>query len=102
MPVFINNPNDPPTQRMLDKLVAAGWASFSLKTDKPKESDPHGAEVKLPLTEKGRERLRDLFILFREIEQVSGKLQDDELPWLRAFAESAAMLKGGSEPPSRR
>jgi hypothetical protein len=104
MPIFYCNPDDPPFQRMLDKLTAAGWIKSSARRDRPKDLGPGGAEMVFQWTPQGRERLMQVLALFTEIEQASATITNDELPFLKMVALTAALQGGGTageEPPKR-
>lgn len=88
------NPDDPPRQRMLDKLVAAGWIESSVSISEATPSDPYAGRGVIKWTNEGRERMAMLLELIHEIEKRSTPLCSEELIWLKALAE-LAVISGG-------
>lgn len=99
--MFIIRPDDPPMQRMLDKLAAAGWIEGTITVDKATPSDPHAGQVGIKWTDEGRSRMAVILELIHQIEQSSMPLSNDEIQWLKSLAEFAAMSGGPNTPPSR-
>src|SRR5688572_29151862 len=89
---FVVRPNDPPQQRLLDKLVAAQWVARTVLFDKPVPNAGTGQLLWTPL---GRQRLGAFLSLIREVEEASLPLTNDELPLLKLFAELASSSAGG-------
>jgi hypothetical protein len=97
MPMFIARPNDPPFQQMLDKLIAAGWVRRTLLLDKAPETQL----AKIEWTDEGRRKMARLLELLSEIEQASMPLENDEIPFLKHFAQLATHSDGSGAPPFR-
>ncbi len=77
------NPNDPPLQRLLDKLIAAKWLHGLAIRENKTGSD----QVALQWTPMGKEKFETLLSLFREIEAASLPLSNDEILHLKGIAE---------------
>ena len=93
--------NDSPMQRTLDKLVAAGWVETSIVIDKTTPSDRDAALSRIPWTPPGRKQMAECLGLIRQIENASTPISNDEVVWLKAFAELAAISDTGGTLPSR-
>ena len=96
--MFVIRPNDPPMQRVLDKLVAAGWVHGSVVIDKAPGSQLAG----IHWTPLGKEKLAAILSLIREVERSSFPMSPDEIPFLKSFAELAEMSGSGELPSARR
>jgi hypothetical protein len=95
--MFVPNSDDPPEQRIVDKMVAAGWIKKAVRVAKPTSSDPYASTGNVEWTEKGKLRTRSLIGLLEAIERNSTRVCNEELIWLRAYAEMAvASSDGGS------
>lgn len=102
---FVPNPGDPPRQRMVDKLVAAGWIKSAIWKSEPEPSDPHAGRFAIQWTEQGQARMMMFLSLVQEVENDSSRICNDELEWFRAFAELAVISsfprdtgRGGNRP----
>ena len=91
--MFIWNPNDPANKRLLDKLTCAGWVHLSISTDKPNG----GEAIGIQWTDDGKRKLAVILSLIREIETASLTLTNDEIQWLKTYAELAEASGGGDE-----
>ena len=96
---FVPDPNDSPRQRMVDKLVSAGWIESAVWKPKPEPSDPHAGNFLIKWTDQGRARLIMFLMLIQEVENKSTRIADDEWPWFRTWAEGAAITGGPPRQP---
>jgi hypothetical protein len=99
MPMYLHQPTANPFDRLVNKLIAAGWATASVSVDKG-----NGEELgRIVLTDKGRTKLALMLTLFREVEAASMTLQRDELQYFKMLAELATGQTGsqpGGPPPA--
>ena len=77
-------------QRMIDKLVAAGWVEKSVRISEPKTTDPHAGRGNIKWTPLGRRRMASLLELIHEVERHSSPICNEELLWFKALAELSA------------
>lgn len=69
------------TQCVLDLLVKNGWATRALLI----EPAPDQIAMRVDWTQAGKERMRALAILIRDLERESGRLQSGECDVLRSL-----------------
>ena len=77
------------TQRMLDRLILAGWLKDSTRIENPQGPGPASSEVSFTWTPYGLNRLRQFLSLVKEIEECSGPLNDADWQQLKMIAVSA-------------
>jgi len=97
--MFIVRPDDPPFNRLVDKLIAARWITRSVMHETSKPGDPKAATMQILWTELGKQRMAQLRAIMHEIEHVSFPLQNDELPFLKGLAQTPPTPT--DEPPPR-
>src|SRR5882762_1893480 len=65
-------------QRMLDRLILAGWLQNSAHVENPQGLGPGSSAVAFTWTPYGLQRLREFLSLVNEIEKASGPMKDDD------------------------
>ena len=101
--MFVANPDDQPRQRMIDKLVAAGWIKRAVTISEATPADPFAGRGNIEWTAEGLARTAALRALIYDIEKQSTPLCNEEVIWLKALAELAPPAEGlsGGERPRR-
>ena len=77
------------TQRMLDRLILAGWLKDSTRIENPQGPGPASSEVSFTWTPYGLNRLRQFLSLVKEIEECSGPLNEADWQQLKMVAVTA-------------
>jgi|ERR1041384_1443157 hypothetical protein len=76
-------------QRMLDRLILAGWLKDSARVESPQGLGPGSSEIGFTWTPYGLQRLRQFLTLVNEIEQCSGPMNDPDWQQLKMIAVTA-------------
>lgn len=77
------------TQRMLDRLMLAGWLKDSARIENLHGPGPASSEIGFTWTPYGLQRLRLFLALINEIEQCSGPMNDYDWQQLKMIAVTA-------------
>jgi hypothetical protein len=89
------------TQRMLDRLMLAGWLRDSAHIENPQGLGPGSSEFAFTWTAYGLERLRQFLALATEIEECSGPMKDEDWQRLKMIAVTAHNQASGDERPPK-
>ena len=82
-------------QRMLDRLMLAGWLKDSARIDNSQGLGPGSSEIGFTWTPYGLKRLREFLSLVTEIEHCSGPMSEHDWTQLRMVAVTAHNQAGG-------
>jgi len=87
-----NNDEPEPSQRMqrmLDRLMLAGWLKDSARIENPQGLGPGSSEIGFTWTHYGLKRLREFLGLVTEIEECSGPMNQYDWQQLKMIAVTA-------------